>query len=137
MATNARHGGETIIIGLPLAAVNATMVRVLLIFGLVTLVAVAAAATAGSVVTRRALAPLRRVAQTAGEVADLPLDRGEATLPVRVAESDTNPRTEVGQLGAAVNRMLDHIAAALANRQASETRVRQFVADASHELRTR
>ncbi|MGV0700472.1 sensor histidine kinase [Mycobacterium novum] len=136
VATNARHGGETIIIGLPLAAVNATMVRVLLIFGLVTLVAVAAAATAGSVVTRRALAPLRRVAQTAGEVADLPLDRGEATLPVRVAESDTNPRTEVGQLGAAVNRMLDHIAAALVNRQASETRVRQFVADASHELRT-
>ena len=32
--------------------------------------------------------------------------------------------------------MLDHIAAALSARQASETRVRQFVADASHELRT-
>src|SRR5690625_4368134 len=135
-ATAARHGDDLIVIGLPLAAVDATMVRVMLIFGLVTLVAVAAAATAGSVVTRRALAPLRRVAQTAGEVADLPLDRGEATLPVRVAESDTNARTEVGQLGAAVNRMLDHIAAALSTRQASETRVRRFVADASHELRT-
>lgn len=55
---------------------------------------------------------------------------------MRVAESDTNPRTEVGQLGAAVNRMLDHISTALSTRQASETRVRQFVADASHELRT-
>ena len=136
VATTAHHGREVIVTGLPLAAVDATLMRVLLIFGLVTLVAVAAAATAGGVVTRRALAPLRRVAQTAGEVADLTLDRGEATLPVRVAESDTNPRTEVGQLGAAVNRMLDHIAAALATRQASETRVRQFVADASHELRT-
>lgn len=136
VATPARHGDDAIVTGLPLAAVDATMMRVLLIFGLVTLVAVAAAATAGSVVTRRALAPLRRVAQTAGEVADLPLDRGEATLPVRVAESDTNARTEVGQLGAAVNRMLDHIAAALSTRQASETRVRRFVADASHELRT-
>jgi two-component system OmpR family sensor kinase len=136
VATTARHGDEIIVIGLPLAAVDATMVRVLLIFGLVTLVAVAAAATAGSVVTRRALAPLRRVAQTAGEVADLPLDRGDATLPVRVAESDTSSHTEVGQLGAAVNRMLDHIATALSTRQASETRVRQFVADASHELRT-
>ncbi len=136
VATVARRSDDLIVIGLPLAAVDATMVRVLLIFGLVTLVAVAAAATAGSVVTRRALAPLRRVAQTAGEVADLPLDRGEARLPVRVAEADTNPRTEVGQLGAAVNRMLDHIAAALSTRQASETRVRQFVADASHELRT-
>lgn len=136
VATTARHSDDVVVTGLPLAAVDATMVRVLMIFGLVTLVAVAAAATAGSVVIRRALAPLRRVAQTAGEVADLPLDRGEAALPVRVAEVDANPRTEVGQLGAAVNRMLDHIAAALSTRQDSETRVRQFVADASHELRT-
>lgn len=136
VATPARHGDDVIVTGLPLAAVDATMIRVLLIFALVTLVAVVAAATAGSVVIRRALAPLRRVVQTAGEVADLPLGRGDATLPVRVAESDTSPRTEVGQLGAAVNRMLDHIAAALATRQASEIRVRQFVADASHELRT-
>ena len=66
----------------------------------------------------------------------MPLDRGEVALPVRVLESDANPRTEVGQLGSALNRMLDHIAAALSTRQASETRVRQFVADASHELRT-
>ncbi|BBZ25316.1 sensor histidine kinase [Mycolicibacter hiberniae] len=136
VATTARRGDDVVVTGLPLAAVEDTMVRVLLIFGLVTLVAVAAVAAAAGVVTRRALAPLRRVAQTAGEVAGLPLDRGEVTLPVRVAESDANPRTEVGQLGAAVNRMLDHMAAALATRQASETRVRQFVADASHELRT-
>jgi two-component system OmpR family sensor kinase len=76
------------------------------------------------------------VSQPATEVVDLPLDRGEVALPVRVLESDANPRTEVGQLGSALNRMLDHIAAALSTRQASETRVRQFVADASHELRT-
>lgn len=136
VATGARHGDQVIVTGLPLAGVDATMLRVLLIFALVTVAAVVVAATVGSEVTRRALAPLRRVAQTAAEVADLELDRGEATLPVRVAEADANPHTEVGQLGAAVNRMLDHIAAALATRQASETRVRQFVADASHELRT-
>ena len=52
------------------------------------------------------------------------------------ADADANPHTEVGRLGLAVNRMLDHIAAALSTRQASESRVRQFVADASHELRT-
>jgi two-component system OmpR family sensor kinase len=67
-------------------------------------------------------------------VAELPLDRGEVALSVRVP--DVNPRTEVGQVGAALNRMLGHVAAALAARQASETRVRHFVADASHELRT-
>ena len=77
-----------------------------------------------------------RVAATAARVAELPLDRGEVALSERVPEADTDPRTEVGQVGAALNRMLDHVAAALAARQASETRVRQFVADASHELRT-
>jgi len=131
-----RNGGDVVVTGLPMAGVDATMIRVLLIFAVVTAVAVAAATTAGIVIIRRALAPLRRVAQTATEVVDLPLDRGEVALPVRVLESDANPRTEVGQLGSALNRMLDHIAAALSTRQASETRVRQFVADASHELRT-
>jgi two-component system OmpR family sensor kinase len=136
VAAFARRSGDVVITGLSMSDVDATMIRVLLIFGVVTVIAVAAATTAGIVVIRRALAPLRRVAQTAGEVVDLPLDRGEVALPMRVLESDANPRTEVGQLGSALNRMLDHIAAALSTRQASETRVRKFVADASHELRT-
>ena len=49
---------------------------------------------------------------------------------------DTDPRTEVGRVGLAVNTMLDHVDEALTARQASEEKVRQFVADASHELRT-
>ena len=136
VAAPARHGADIIITGLPLSEVDATMIRVMLIFAVLIVIAVAAATTAGIVIIRRALAPLGRVAQTAGEVVDLPLDRGEVALPVRVLADDANPRTEVGQLGSAVNRMLDHISAALSTRQASETRVRQFVADASHELRT-
>jgi two-component system OmpR family sensor kinase len=136
VAAYARRSGDIVITGLSMSDVDATMIRVLLIFGVVTAIAVAAATTAGIVIIRRALAPLRRVAQTAGEVVDLPLDRGEVALPVRVLESDANPRTEVGQLGSALNQMLDHVSAALSARQASETRVRQFVADASHELRT-
>src|SRR5690348_17031951 len=136
LAATARRSGDVVVTGVSMSDVDATMIRVLLIFGVVTAIAVAAAITAGIVIIRRALAPLRRVAQTASEVVDLPLDRGEVALPVRVLESDANPRTEVGQLGSALNRMLDHIAAALSARQASETRVRQFVADASHELRT-
>ncbi len=135
-AAPARRGGDIVVIGLSMANVDNTMIRVLLIFAVVIVIAVAAATTAGIVIIRSALAPLRRVAQTAGGVVDLPLHRGEVTLPVRVHESDANPRTEVGQLGSALNRMLDHVAAALSARQASETRVRQFVADASHELRT-
>jgi two-component system OmpR family sensor kinase len=136
VAAPARHGNDVIVTGLPMSNVDSTLIRMLMIFGVVTAIALAAATTAGIVIIRRALAPLRRVAQTAGEVVDLPLDRGEVALPVRVPEPDANPYTEVGQLGLAVNRMLDHIATALSTRQASETRVRQFVADASHELRT-
>jgi two-component system OmpR family sensor kinase len=49
---------------------------------------------------------------------------------------DADPRTEVGQVGSALNRMLGHVEAALARRAASEARLRRFAADASHELRT-
>src|ERR1700757_3602343 len=136
VAAPSRSGDDVIVTGLSMSNVDATMVRMLIILGIVTVIAMVAATTAGLVIIRRALAPLRRVAQTASEVVELPLDRGEVELPVRVAESDANPSTEVGQLGSALNQMLDHIAAALSARQASETRVRQFVADASHELRT-
>jgi two-component system, OmpR family, sensor kinase len=128
--------GEVIVTGLPLSDVDDTMIRVLLIFVVVAAVALAVATTLGIVITRRALAPLTRVAATARQVANLSLDRGEVALPVRVPEQDANPNTEVGQMGSALNRMLDHISAALSTRQASEMRVRKFVADASHELRT-
>lgn len=135
LAAQARAGG-TVVTGLPMAEVNDTMLRALLIFVVVSAGALLTASALGVVITRRALAPLNRVAGAARQVANLPLDRGEVALPVRVPETDTRPNTEVGQLGSALNRMLDHIAAALSARQASETRVRQFVADASHELRT-
>lgn len=135
-AAPGRHPGNTVMVGLSMAAAQQTLARVAVIFGAVTILALAAATLAGILVIRRALAPLDRVAATAGSVADLPLDRGEVALPMRVADVDANPNTEVGRLGLAVNRMLDHIAAALSTRQASESRVRQFVADASHELRT-
>ena len=135
VATYDRHG-NVVITGIPLSDVDDTMLRVLLIMAVVAAVALALASTLGAVIIRQALAPLTRVAATARRVANLPLDRGEVALPVRVSERDANPNTEVGQMGSALNRMLDHISTALSTRQASETRVRQFVADASHELRT-
>jgi two-component system OmpR family sensor kinase len=55
-------------------------------------------------------------------------------LTRRVPES--NPSTEVGRLGSALNEMLGQIEGAFDEKSASEDRLRQFVADASHELRT-
>ena len=88
------------------------------------------------IIVRRSVRPLERVAATARKVATLPLDKGDVDLAIRVATKDTDPRTEIGSVGAAINQMLNHVSSALTARQASETRVRQFVADASHELRT-
>ena len=128
--------GDTVVTALPTADVDDTMWTVLAIMTAVALAALLAATTLSALITRQALAPLTRVAAAARRVAGLPLDRGEVELPVRVPESNADPNTEVGRLGSAVNRMLDHIGAALTARQESETRARHFVADASHELRT-
>ena len=80
-----------------------------------------------TVVVRVGLRPLTRIEHTAEAIAGGELDR-------RVPDSD--PRTETGRLGAALNVMLGRLAAALHERERSEERLRQFVADASHELRT-
>ncbi len=129
-------GGTVRAFAVPLAEVRDTVMWLVAAQLAVAGAGLLVAGTAGAFIVRRTLRPLRRVAATAGRVSELPLDRGEVALSVRVPGSDTDPRTEVGQVGAALNRMLGHVAAALAARQASETRVRQFVADASHELRT-
>jgi two-component system OmpR family sensor kinase len=101
---------------------------------IVTLVGLIIAAVLGAFIVRLALRPLRRVTSTASKVAEMPLDEGEVALAVRVP--NPNPHTEVGQVGVALNRMLENVSDALNARHQSETRVRQFVADASHELRT-
>jgi two-component system, OmpR family, sensor kinase len=135
----ARHtrNGAVVVSGLPTAGVDDTLVTVGVIFGIVAAIALVAAIIVGIIIIRRQLAPVSRVAATARDVADLELDRGEVTLPTNVlAVHPDAAHTEVGQLATALNRMLERISDALAARHASETRVRQFVADASHELRT-
>ncbi|GLP74258.1 two-component sensor histidine kinase [Mycobacterium antarcticum] len=137
IALHARRGDQTIVTGLPTAVIDDTLWWVLWMFCIIALIALIAAATAGMLVIRRQLAPLSRVTAAARDVAGLELDKGEVNLPSRIVQVDPEgAHTEVGQLGSALNTMLDRIAGALSARHASETRVRQFVADASHELRT-
>jgi two-component system OmpR family sensor kinase len=136
LLATARPGGRTLVTGVPLGQVDQTLTRLVLVEVAVSLLALLAAGLGGSALIRVTLRPLNRVAATAGRVADLPLHAGDVALAERVPAAYTDPRTEVGQVGAALNRLLDHVDGALAARQASETRLRRFVADASHELRT-
>ncbi|WP_283133894.1 sensor histidine kinase [Rhizohabitans arisaemae] len=76
---------------------------------------------------RRSLRPLNRIAETAAAIGS-----GDLTRRVDV----TRPRTEVGRLGLALNAMLGQIESAFRKRESSEERLRRFLADASHELRT-
>ncbi|MFJ9244199.1 ATP-binding protein [Streptomyces sp. NPDC101776] len=123
-------------VAIPTTDTQSTINTLILVEVSVTAAGLVAAAIAGYVLVGVATRPLRRVASTATRVSELPLHTGEVTLNERVPESETDPHTEVGQVGAALNRMLDHVHGALHARQQSEMRVRQFVADASHELRT-
>jgi two-component system OmpR family sensor kinase len=128
--------GQVVITGLPLAEVKAVLSRLAVIELVVVGIGLLAAGAAATVIVRITLRPLNRVAVTASRVAELPLERGDVALAERVPIRDTDPRTEVGQVGAALNRMLEHVSAALEARRASENQLRQFLADASHELRT-
>jgi two-component system, OmpR family, sensor kinase len=126
--------GTLFVTGLPLSPVSHTLRQVALAEIAVFLAALLITGVIGTAWVRVSLRPLRRVAATATRVTELPLASGEVRLPERVPDAD--PRTEVGQVGTAFNRMLGHVESALARREASENRLRTFAADASHELRT-
>ena len=128
------HDGDVLITGLPMREVDEPVQHVIAAEGFAFAVVVFTAALVGVVVIRRALGPLNRIASTARGVTALPLATGSVTLPDPVA--NPRPGTEIGDVTAAFNLMLEHMQGALEQRHADEEKLRHFVADASHELRT-
>jgi len=116
----AQHPGYLLLIMQPLQAVDNTLHRLFLIELLVTALVLTALAALALWIIRISLRPLRRIEQTAAAITAGDLSR-------RV--EDTDERTEVGRVGGALNTMLDRL-------EASDRRLRRFIADASHELRT-
>lgn len=129
-------GGTTVVSGLPTEEVEQTVSSLIVWEAVFLLLGVLAAGGGALILVGRKLRPLREVAGTAHEVAGLPLSTGEVGMTARVPDRLTDERTEVGQVGAALNTLLGRIEDALDARHRSEQQVRQFVADASHELRT-
>ncbi|MDX3770917.1 MULTISPECIES: sensor histidine kinase [unclassified Streptomyces] len=125
---------DILITGLPLHPVEETVHRLEAVETVLFGAALVATGIAGALWVQISLRPLQRVTARAAEVAGLPLASGEVAMPEPLP--DTDPRTEVGQVGTALNHMLGRVEDALTRRQASEERLRHFAADASHELRT-
>src|SRR5262249_36229537 len=119
--------GSLLMVALPLDDVNSTLHRLVVIEVVVTAAVLLGAVLLGLWLVRVGLRPLRGIETTAANIAG-----GE--LSARVPQG--NERTEVGRLAMALNTMLQRIEDAFTKQQASEERLRRFVADASHELRT-
>jgi two-component system OmpR family sensor kinase len=119
--------GTRLILALPLNGVTGTLHRLFNIELAVTGGALVAAVLLGWWLVHVGLLPLRRIEDTAEAITEGDLDR---RVPGDTA------RTELGRLARVLNTMLSRIQDAFAQRDATEARLRRFVADASHELRT-
>jgi two-component system, OmpR family, sensor kinase len=127
LATVDPRDGTMTIAAIPLRATDDNLERLLAVEALVIGAVLALLGLVSWLVVRVGLLPLDRMGHTAGAIA-------AGDLSHRV--EDTDPRTEVGRLGIALNAMLDRLEEAFGEREASEDRLRRFIADASHELRT-
>jgi two-component system OmpR family sensor kinase len=119
------HG--TLILGAPLRETEDTLNRLKWIELLVACAVIASAVLLGLWLITASLRPLRRIEETAAAI-------GAGDLSRRVEPGGGT--TEIGRLGGALNAMLGQIEDAFAERSASEARLRRFISDASHELRT-
>jgi two-component system OmpR family sensor kinase len=119
--------GYTIVAARPLNDVQTSLDQLLLIESLAAAALLAILAAGSWFILRRGLRPLEHMATSARSI-------NAGDLSERVEPSDG--RTEVGQLGLALNTMLGEIEVAFHEREVTERRLRQFLADASHELRT-
>lgn len=144
-------GGRTVLTALPMDDVQDMIRGLTVVEGVVAAAGLTVVGSVCAVVVRRRLSPLERVAATAVEVSRTPLGHGEVTGLSRVPEGDTGPGSEAGRIGAALNRLIDHVETSLTERlrgeeevreeareetRRGEERMRRFLADASHELRT-
>jgi two-component system OmpR family sensor kinase len=122
-----RPRGFTVVSAVPLTEVSASLNRLVLIEGAAAVGLLTIIAIGSWLILRTGLQPLEHMADTARSIT-------AGDLSQRVEPADE--RSEVGQLGLALNTMLGELEVAFDERDATELRLRQFLADASHELRT-
>ncbi|MDQ2796353.1 MAG: HAMP domain-containing histidine kinase [Actinomycetota bacterium] len=127
--------GDLLVTGLPTRPVDDIIDRLVIIELVVFAGALVVVALVNAGFVRFATRPLERVAETASAVAELPMSSGAVSIEERAPVPKARDG-EAGQVAVALNRLLDQVDSALGDRQRSEDRLRLFIADASHELRT-
>ena len=133
----AQSESRTLVVGLSLAANNSTLIMLVALEGVIALVVILGATFIGRKWIRKEMLPLGEVAATARNIGSQDLIAAPTVDTFdRVDSSIAQPGDEVGDVGFALNTMIDNVETALQARAESEQRLRQFVADASHELRT-
>jgi two-component system OmpR family sensor kinase len=120
-------GLGTVVVAQSFEDIDRTLLRLQGLFVLIGLVMILFIALASRKVITVGLRPLATVEATAERIAEGDLT---ARLP------DLKPNTEVGRLVNTLNMMLGRIEESFSARVESESKLRRFVADASHELRT-
>lgn len=128
--------GGVLITGLPTEPTENALREMAWLTLMIGVLTVISTGLAGTWAIGRSFAPLKRVAAVASSVARTDLETGQVELKQRVAPHDAIPGTEVGNVGRALNALIDNVDSALKVRDRSQAQMRQFVADASHELRT-
>lgn len=119
--------GQTLVMAVSLAEADATVTRLAQLSALVSALVLVLTALGAWLIARVGLSPLMRIEGTAERIAS-----GDLTQRVPAFREGT----EVGRLSVSLNGMLGQIENAFNDRTASESRLRRFVSDASHELRT-
>lgn len=132
----ANSSADAQVVGIPLANVQQTLTIFVIVVALGSIAVMVGAGVAGSYIIRGTMKPLERVSAVATDVAHLDLEEHTISSAVRVEPRDSDPRTEVGAVGYALNQLLDNVNSALEVRERTEHQIRAFIADASHELRT-
>ncbi|MCH7984870.1 MAG: HAMP domain-containing histidine kinase [Chloroflexi bacterium] len=119
--------GEIGVLAVPIGEVDAAVDGIVRTF----LLTAAVVALLGGIATwwavRRELRPVDQMVDTAIAIAG-----GDLTQRVH----DVDSSTELGRLGTALNEMLVQIEDAITQEKAAKERLTNFIADASHELRT-
>ena len=116
-----------VVLGIPLQSINELIAQLFVLFFVFGIGVVIIGGVLTRVLVGSTFSPLKQVERTAAAIADG--DFGQRL-------GYTTPNTEVGRLNRSLNRMLNQIDGALADRARTIDQMRRFVGDASHELRT-